>query len=528
MANEQQNQQGATLAVLSRQAHEDINKMEREFINALQGQIDVKFFIRTTLTAINSNPDLLQADRRSLLEAATKAAQDGLVPDGREGAFSIFNAKVKRNGREIYIKKVQWMPMVFGIIKKVRNSGEIKMLTARVVYGGDKFRYWVDDTGEHIEYEPADEQDLNIIRRVFAMAITKDGALQVEPMTVAQIEQVRASSKTPNSGPWRDWWDQMALKTAIRRLSKRLPMSAIDKVLSRDDNLYNIAETSGHSFVPLANPLKDDIDDVKGVTIDNDDTSTDDNPADSDETKNEPGGAGNQGPYDGEGTAYDESDVAAIDRASQAASNGNLHDLTKPGALSRAVNEAARVIDENGKMTKDSGQEKPQPILDQRFELQDAFFNTFDEWVEACTDSEMAVRFSPTTGLPIETKRKEAEQQQTTNQPAKSDTLFPDAEKLADAPKRDAAIQQPAETKTAPAAAPKPRSAPEDAPYANAGEYIAYMDSFFENVTSETKLNEEWASSRTNRNNMLSADQIETMTKKKADTLKRIRKAAEK
>jgi len=86
-------------------------KMQPEFAAALPPQIPVEKFIRTTLTAVQMNPDLLQADRRSLLGACMKAAQDGLLLDGREAAPVIFNTK---DG-----KKVQYMPMVGGILKKM-------------------------------------------------------------------------------------------------------------------------------------------------------------------------------------------------------------------------------------------------------------------------------------------------------------------------------------------------------------------------------------------------------------------------
>lgn len=132
--------------------------------------------------------------------------------------------------------------MVFGILKKIRNSGELASITARVVYAGDKFRYWIDDSGEHVEYEPSDDHDTNVVRRVFAMAKTKNGELYVEPMSVEQVEKVRAVSRARNKGPWVDWWDQMAIKTALRRLAKRLPMSSdLDDLLRRDDDLYDLS-----------------------------------------------------------------------------------------------------------------------------------------------------------------------------------------------------------------------------------------------------------------------------------------------
>lgn len=210
-----------------------------QFKAALPAHMPPERFSRVVLTAVQNNPDLLNADRPSLWNACMRAAQDGLLPDGRDGAIVIYNTKEKGGG---WVKKAQWMPMVWGIVKKVRNSGQLAMITARVVYGGDKYRYWLDEDGEHILYEPCETPDRNHVRLVFAAARTTDGELMVEPLTAADIDKIRASSKAKDNGPWVDWWDEMARKSAIRRLAKRLPMSSdLDDLVRRDDELYDFS-----------------------------------------------------------------------------------------------------------------------------------------------------------------------------------------------------------------------------------------------------------------------------------------------
>ena len=230
---------------------------EGEFKSALPAHIPVERFMRIVQTAVSKNPDLLVADRRSLLTSSMLAAHDGLLPDGRDGALVIFNTKIKVDGKDKWIKAVQWMPMVAGIMKKVRNSGELSSIVAKVVYAGDKFRNWIDDKGEHLEYEAGDEQDRNIVRCVFAMAKLKDGSIEVEVLMPADIEKIRNVSRTKNTGPWVEWWDQMAIKSAIRRLSKRLPMSTdLDDLIRRDDALYDFENKRGDEQVVLAAPSR--------------------------------------------------------------------------------------------------------------------------------------------------------------------------------------------------------------------------------------------------------------------------------
>lgn len=209
-----------------------LQRMQPQWAAALPKHIRPEHFERVVLTAIQGNPSLMTLDRRSLFQACTQAAQDGLLPDGREGAIVPFKGKAK------------WMPMVAGLLRKARNSGQIAAIVARVVYDGDKYRYWIDEDGEHLIYEPADNPDLAIVKRVFAMAKLTDGTLLVEPMSRGEIEKVRASSQTgqKEDGPWVQWWDEMAKKTAIRRLAKRLPMSPeLEDVIRRDDELYDVA-----------------------------------------------------------------------------------------------------------------------------------------------------------------------------------------------------------------------------------------------------------------------------------------------
>ena len=203
-----------------------LTSMSTEFEAALPPQISVDKFIRTTLTAVQMNPDLLQADRKTLLGTCMKAAQDGLMLDGREAAPVIFGGK---GG-----KTVAYMPMVGGILKKIRNSGELASISAQVAYSNDMFDYQLGDD-EKIIHKPLLGGDRGTPIAVYCIAHTKDGAIYREVMSLDDVEKVRRSSRAGSFGPWKDWWDEMAKKTVIRRISKRLPSSAdVDAVMQAD------------------------------------------------------------------------------------------------------------------------------------------------------------------------------------------------------------------------------------------------------------------------------------------------------
>lgn len=201
-----------------------LQRMTPEFAVALPPQIPAERFVRTLLTTVQMNPALLQADRRSLFAAAMRAAQDGLLLDGREAAAVIFG---KGN--------VQYMPMVDGLLKKLRNSGELASISCHVVFDADEFEYELGDA-ESIRHKPHLGPNRGKPRAVYAIARTKDGAVYREVMSVEDVERVRNVSRARDAGPWKDWWDRMAIKTCLRRICRRLPSSAdLDSVLEADN-----------------------------------------------------------------------------------------------------------------------------------------------------------------------------------------------------------------------------------------------------------------------------------------------------
>lgn len=192
-------------------------------------------FMRVVMNAINSNPDLMNCTRKSLWMSCLRAAQDGLLPDGRQGAIVP------------YKKEAQFIPMYQGILKKVRNSGKLKDLTVELVHEGDQFRRWNDENGKHLEHIPVGREDDDAITHAYAIARTKDGGVYIDVMGRAALDKTRAVA-TAAKGPWADWYGEMAKKTVLRRLSKMLPMSTdLDDLIRRDDDLYDLEGTAQES-----------------------------------------------------------------------------------------------------------------------------------------------------------------------------------------------------------------------------------------------------------------------------------------
>lgn len=215
-----------------------LTKMGGEFRMALPSHITPDKFQRVVMTAVQQNPDLLGADRRTLLMACTKCAQDGLLPDGREAAFAIFNTKVKSDGREVWIKAVQYMPMIGGIKKRAMNSGHVSALQGHVIYANDFF-LWQQGTDEKLEHKPLFPGDRGEPIGAYAVAKIKgDDRPLFRVFDKVRIEKARAVSKSKDGPAWKVWWDEMAIKTVARNLAKDLPADAeadMMRLAGRDD-----------------------------------------------------------------------------------------------------------------------------------------------------------------------------------------------------------------------------------------------------------------------------------------------------
>lgn len=177
---------------------------------------------RIVMTECRKTPALMKCAPESFYGAVLQCAALGLEPGSALGHCYLLpfgNGKDKQ-GRP----NAQLIIGYRGMIDLARRSGQIVSLQAYCVHEQDTFNYklGLDPDIEHI---PASVADRGKITHVYAVAKLKGGGVQFEVMSRAEIEKVRASSKSGNSGPWSNHWEEMAKKSVIRRLFKYLPVS---------------------------------------------------------------------------------------------------------------------------------------------------------------------------------------------------------------------------------------------------------------------------------------------------------------
>lgn len=199
------------------------DKMRDQFAAALPKHLTPERFCRVALTALTRTPKLAECTQESFFRCLLDLSAFGLEPDGRRAHLIPY-------GNQCTLI-LDWK----GIAELALRSGLIAKLHADIVCENDEFAY---DLGEIKTHKIDFKQPRGAMYAVYALAVTKDGQTFVAVMHKEEVEAIRKRSRAGNSGPWQTDYNEMAKKTAFRRLAKWLPLSAeFRDALDKDDDL---------------------------------------------------------------------------------------------------------------------------------------------------------------------------------------------------------------------------------------------------------------------------------------------------
>ncbi len=210
--------------------------IREQFAMALPKHLSTDRFVRVATTALLRTPSLADCTPESFMKCLMDLSAWGIEPDGRRAHLIPFKRKFKRAdnswGEALDCTLIlDWK----GLAELAQRSGQIAKLHADLICENDSFSY---NLGE-IEHHKIDfRKDRGEPYAAYAMAVTKDGATYVAVMTKDEILSVRNGSQGwtafekgfAKQSPWDPKnptsEGEMWKKTAFRRLSKWLPLSA--------------------------------------------------------------------------------------------------------------------------------------------------------------------------------------------------------------------------------------------------------------------------------------------------------------
>ena len=188
---------------------------------SLPEDVSIDTFGRLTRTALLQRPDLIDADQTSLWFSVLDAAKRGLAPDGRQGVINVYNTKIKVDGKDAWIKKATFIPMIAGIRDELARYGWALRTTC--IYANDEFSYDVSADIPTHRRAPLGTERGEVIGAWAQLVRLRDGFKINEVMDRAQIEEVRVKAKGGDR-LWDTWYDRACEKTVGHRAAKKAPL----------------------------------------------------------------------------------------------------------------------------------------------------------------------------------------------------------------------------------------------------------------------------------------------------------------
>ncbi len=181
---------------------------------ALPNHFPAERMARLALTAFRTNRGLLNCSPASIMAAIMTAAQLGLEPHVNGHCYLV------PHGNECTL-----IVGYQGLLDLIRRSGQVKMISARVVYESDVFEIAYEQTPPFKHRPHLRRAATEKVVGVYMHAILEGGEHVFEYMTVDDVNAIRNRARAGKSGPWSTDWNEMARKTVLRRGAKYLPRS---------------------------------------------------------------------------------------------------------------------------------------------------------------------------------------------------------------------------------------------------------------------------------------------------------------
>lgn len=224
---------------------QQIQNMEQHFRRAMPRGAEAAQLVRDALTCLRTTPKLMECEPQSVLGALMTCAQLGLRPSvpglGHAWPLPFWDSRYKwvdDKGRErTGANRAQLIIGYQGFRELAQRSGQISTVIGRVVYADDFFEidYGIAD---NLVHRPKLDGSRGAAVGYYAIVKYTAGGYAFWHMSKSEVEEHRdkyamarkpiyrdgkKTGETEIVGPWRDNFDEMAVKTAFLRLAKWMP-----------------------------------------------------------------------------------------------------------------------------------------------------------------------------------------------------------------------------------------------------------------------------------------------------------------
>ena len=215
------NTRGGTYKTIEKFFEDHIPQLEELLPEKMKGQ-GARLVKRALLTFEKAKvAKLKQCTPASFVRTVLEAAELGLAIDGYLAHAVPYNNKKKdANGCESWVIEAQLQIDYKGLLAIAKRTGQVIDGRADVVRQGDQFSHGRKNGRAFLEHTYAVDVERGAVIAAYGELILPHGRYDYTLLQTSEVERIRKKSKAGNDGPWVDWYDRMAAKSALRRALK--------------------------------------------------------------------------------------------------------------------------------------------------------------------------------------------------------------------------------------------------------------------------------------------------------------------
>lgn len=169
---------------------------------------------KAAILSLAADPNVQQCDTASVIVAAYRSSQIGLVPNSALHHAAV----VPRKGKAAL--EIEYR----GFIELARRSELIADVVAAVVYSNDHFeRRGHFQEPVHERWDELGRTEPGEFRGAYCITLWKDGHVSTTWMNARDVNKRKDVAAT--QAVWNHWFDEMACKTVIKHASKTWPLT---------------------------------------------------------------------------------------------------------------------------------------------------------------------------------------------------------------------------------------------------------------------------------------------------------------
>jgi recombination protein RecT len=234
-----------------------IGNLETVLPPAMKGQAER--LIQRALVTFSEKSEMQECTGASVLRCILRAAEVGLMIDGKLAHAAPFNCNIGTKSSPKYEKQAQLLIDWKGLAALALRSGRVKRITPDTVCEADEFEAWRDGPTNHLVHKPPRlGSNRGATNGYYVVIVLPEGDWDFETMTRREVDEIRSRSPSADSPAWKNYFDEMGQKTVLKRgLKGKVDDPAYNRAVQIDEEEFEgvpVEKQNGHKLTRRSLP----------------------------------------------------------------------------------------------------------------------------------------------------------------------------------------------------------------------------------------------------------------------------------